>query len=200
MHSGQWDLRMAAIKSMAVLFTAFDRPNYQKLIPQHIVDLLTIPNDLLSQLGHGGFTVSIRGRSCHSVGIDEAHEMCVNKYCKEYITRPSADYINCMATFLLVRAKAIKNLETQLFPERNTMSVIEPTTTIHATEATSTKLEMNIRSQTQQLEEATPLTLNYQEITLCHLFQQKRPSPEQIHDLIKQNILSGVHILLVQIF
>ena len=28
---------MAAIKSMAALFTAFDRPNYQKLIPQHPV-------------------------------------------------------------------------------------------------------------------------------------------------------------------
>ena len=35
-RSGQWDLRMAAIKSMAALFTAFDRPNYQKLIPQHM--------------------------------------------------------------------------------------------------------------------------------------------------------------------
>ena len=49
MHSGQWDLRMVAIKSMAALFTAFDRPNYQKLIPQHIVDMPTIPiyNELL---------------------------------------------------------------------------------------------------------------------------------------------------------
>ena len=117
MRSGQWDLRMAAIKSMAALFTAFDRPNYQKLIPQHIVDMLTIPEDLLSKLSHGGFTVSIRGRPGHSVGIDEAHEMCVNKDCKEYITRPSADYINRTAAFLPVRAKAIKNLETQLFPE-----------------------------------------------------------------------------------
>ena len=34
-RSGKWDLRMAAIKSMAALFTAFDRPNYQKLIPQY---------------------------------------------------------------------------------------------------------------------------------------------------------------------
>ena len=84
-QSGNWDLRMGAIKSMAALFTAFDRPKYQKLIPQHIVDLLTI-SEVLSHLKKGGFTVSIRGRAGHSVGIDEAHEMCINKDCKEYIT------------------------------------------------------------------------------------------------------------------
>ena len=181
MRSGQWDLRMAAIKSMAALFTAFDRPNYQKLIPQHIVDMLTIPEDLLSKLSHGGFTVSIRGRPGHSV---EAHEMCVNKDCKEYITRPSADYINRTAAFLPVRAKAIKNLETQLFPEHKHVSVIKPITTIHTKEVSSTKLEMNVRSQMLQLEKATSLTLNSPEKSLCHLFQQKQPSPEQIHDLI----------------
>ena len=108
---------MAAIKSMAAFFTAFDRPNYQKLIPQHIVNILTIPKEILSHLSNGGFTVSITGRPCHSVGIDEAHEMCINKECQEYITRPSADYINHTAMFLPVRAKSMKNIETQLFQD-----------------------------------------------------------------------------------
>ena len=27
-HGGKWDLQMAAIKSMAALFNAFERPNY----------------------------------------------------------------------------------------------------------------------------------------------------------------------------
>ena len=58
-RSGNWKLRMAAIKSMAALFTAFDRQKYQKLIPQHIVDLLIIPSDVLSNLESGGFTVSL---------------------------------------------------------------------------------------------------------------------------------------------
>jgi len=104
---------------MAPLFTAFDRPNYQQLISQHIVNMLTIPKEILSHLTRGGFTVSIRGRPCHSVGIDEAHEMCINKQCKEYITRPSADYINRTAMFLPVRAKAMNNTEAKLFPEKN---------------------------------------------------------------------------------
>ena len=93
---------------MAALFTAFDRPNYQKLIPQHIVDVLALPHEILSQLTQGGFTLSIRGRRGHNVGIDEAHEMCINKECKEFITRPSADYIQHTAKFLPIRAKAMK--------------------------------------------------------------------------------------------
>ena len=118
MRSGRWDLRMAAIKSMAALFTALDRPNYQKLIPRHIVDMLTIPEELRTHLAYGGFTVSITGRACHSVGVDEVHEMCINKECKAYITRPSADYIQRTAMFLPVRAKAMKNIESQIFLDR----------------------------------------------------------------------------------
>ena len=34
--SGNWNLRMAAYKLMAPLFTAFDRFVYQQLIAQHI--------------------------------------------------------------------------------------------------------------------------------------------------------------------
>ena len=105
---------MAAIKSMAALFTAFDRQKYQKLIPQHVVDMLTIPSDMLSNLESGGFTLSLKGRPCHNVGVDEAHEMCI-KDCKEYITRPSADYINRTALFIPVRAEAMKNFEREIF-------------------------------------------------------------------------------------
>ena len=84
----------------AALLTAFDRPNYQKLIPQHVVDMLTIPKEVLSNLQQGRFTVSILGRPCHSIAIDEAHEMCINQECKEFVTRPSADYINRIVLFL----------------------------------------------------------------------------------------------------
>ena len=77
-----------------------------------------MPQEIIEQLRRGGFTVSILGSPGHSVGIDEAHEMCVNKDCKEFITRSSGDYINRVARFLPVRAKALKNFAAQLFPER----------------------------------------------------------------------------------
>ena len=138
---------------MAALFTAFDRPNYQKLIPQHIVDMLTIPKEVLSNL-------RILGRPCHSIAIDEAHEMCINRECKEFVTRPSADYINRTALFLPIRAKAMKNAEKELFPERKN-EIIKEITTIHSTESESKKLEGNIRSMLQKLGTSTLLILHF---------------------------------------
>ena len=61
-HNGKWYLRMGAIKTMAALFTAFDRSNYQKLIPDHIVDMLKISNEVLSHLESRGFAIGILGR------------------------------------------------------------------------------------------------------------------------------------------
>ena len=81
-RTGDWNLRLASIKLMAPLFIAFDRPKYAKLIPQHLEDMLSIPETILRHIQQGGFTVSILGRPCHSIAIDEAHEMCINRECK----------------------------------------------------------------------------------------------------------------------
>ncbi len=118
-RTSNWDLRMSAIKSMAALFTAFDRPNYQKMISHHLVDIVSMPQSVLLQLKAGGWTVSLTGRTCHSIGIDECHEMCINKDGKEYVTRPSADNLDCKAIFMPIRAKAMKGFETQLYTEQS---------------------------------------------------------------------------------
>ena len=55
-----WVLRMAAIKSMAAIFWAFDRLTYQRLIPQHAADILCYPKEILDQLHKGAFTVHKR--------------------------------------------------------------------------------------------------------------------------------------------
>lgn len=73
-RSGDWNLRMACMKQMAPIFTAFDHPTYQRLIARHINDVLCMPQPLLTMLQQGGFVVSISGWPWHSVGIDEAHE------------------------------------------------------------------------------------------------------------------------------
>lgn len=181
-RSGNWTLRMAAIKSMAALFTAFDRPKYQKLIAQHISDMMTLPDEVHHHLQHGGFAVSIKGRPCHSIGIDEAHEMCINRECKEYVTRPSGENMVRTAIFLPIRAKAIKNLEGQLFPEQNKKhsSVIK---TIHATDRESVKLEMNVKCQVEHLKYSNIANVISHK-KLRHLFKQTEPTPDQVNDLM----------------
>ena len=177
-RSGNWPLRMAAIKYMAPLFTAFDRTRYQKLIIQHIYDMLQFPDEVLCYLVEGGFSVSITGKACHSVGIDEAHEMCINRECKQYVTRPSAINMYKTASYLAIRAKAIKNAETQLFPEKGeSCSII---TTIHAKDRESQKLEMNVQSQITQLKKSKLIRTT---TDLCHLFRLKPLTPEQINNL-----------------
>ena len=142
--------------------------------------MLTIPKEVLSNLQQGGFTVSILGRQCHSIAIDEAHEMCINREYKVFVTRPSADYINRIALFLPIRAKAMKNAEKELFPERKN-KIINEITTIQSTESESKKLEGNICSMLQK--QGTSTLANVSE-ALHHLFNPKTLSSEQIQDLL----------------
>ena len=82
LRSGDWQLRMISIKLMAPLSVAFDHSTYQKLISNHIHDLLNLPDSMLLMLSQGAFVVNICGREWHSVGIDEAHEMLINNKSK----------------------------------------------------------------------------------------------------------------------
>ena len=115
-RSGNWDLRVASIKSMAGLFTAFDHQTYQRLISQHLEDILAMPAPIKAMFKQGGFVVSINGRSWHSVAIDESHEMLINKDCKASVIHPLPDYINRLTQHIPYRSKAIKKLNDQLFP------------------------------------------------------------------------------------
>ncbi len=40
---GLWDLRMASLKEMRPVFTAFDRLNYLKILPNHFAEVLNMP-------------------------------------------------------------------------------------------------------------------------------------------------------------
>ena len=124
-RSGNWTLRMAALKQMAPLFTAFE--------------------EIKSHLRSAGFSVSVLGRTCHSVY--ESHEMCVNKECKEYITRPLGENMNRIATISACRAKAIKNLGNQLFADRKAKTVPAQTLSLLTSDPEVKKHEANVRAQ-----------------------------------------------------
>ena len=84
-----WDLRNSSIKPLAPVFSAFDRPIYQSLIPRHIFDVLSLPDCVRKHLQQGCFSVRLSSSEWHGVALDECHEMKINKDAKMAVTRPS---------------------------------------------------------------------------------------------------------------
>ena len=199
-RTSNWDLRMSALKKMTALFTAFDRPGYQKLVTDHIVDTVRMPTSVMNQLKQGGWTVSLTGRPCHSVGIDECHEMCINKDCKKYVIHPTADSIERKAIFMPIRAKAMKDIEKQLYPEQSTNS-LNDILTVHSKNSSDKKFEINVRAMETKLNTSS-LKLNDMDADHLHqLFGPRKISPEQEHDLLNfRNIGQGEFELSVQYF
>ena len=160
--TGNWHLRMASIKQTVALFTAFDRPCYEKLTVQQ----LQVPNTSAEarRFLH-------RFQYAHTVAIDEAHEMIINKDCKEAITKRSTDYIRCAATFFQVCSKSLKNLDAQLFLEAQCHSTNDILTMTCATHDTI-KQAANNQTQTTNL----------------HLKATSQPNPKHHHILKKRCI------------
>ena len=115
-RSANWNLRIGSLKLMAPVLRAFDRPTYGKLVPQHLADCLLLPKDIQQKFTSGGFTVSITGRAWHSIGLDEAHEMLINKDCKKAVVHPSKEFVSRMALYFPFRSKVIHNFQSQLGP------------------------------------------------------------------------------------
>ena len=191
-RSGDWELRVASIKSMAALFTAFDHPTYQKLISRHLEDIVKMPAPITAMFRQGAFVVSVSGRPWHSVAIDESHEMLINKDCKTSIVHPLPDYINRIAQHIPYRSKAIKNLQNELFPTRIQKKEI---TGPFSTQPNDLKCEQNICSQVRVLQEAGMLSATESNRGLLNYFTGKEANPAQQNDLLNFRLIGQQEFL-----
>ena len=112
-RSRNWNLRLAALKLMAPLFHCTNSTFYYRLIPQHLAALHSFPASVIQNFKQGGFVVSLLGHDWSLVGIDECHEMTINKELKSVITTLNMDNIKNKMHFLKYQTDIIQNIKSQ---------------------------------------------------------------------------------------
>ena len=181
-RTSNWDLRMSSLKQMAPLFAAYDRPCYQRLLPRHIADVLSYPEEIIQCLKAGGFTVKVTGGIGHAVALDEAHEMCINKDMKMAVARPTVPYLKKTTFFFSYRIKAQKQLISQLFPQP---TILPQTPSIWDSTSTGKRWNDNVVQMRATIAEHCIFTTNSDNNRgVVNLFANKQATPEQAHDLL----------------
>ena len=157
-RGGMWNLRLYGVKQVAPLFAAFDRPHYQKLIPCHLHEVLSMPSEVISKFENGAFVCNITGTSIHSVALDEAHEMLVNKDLKTSIVRPTKEYLDRILYYYPVRSQALKVLKQQVLLDGDKSSNNQ-FCVVSLDSSTVLKVEENVKAMLSYVQSASVLSL-----------------------------------------
>ncbi len=177
-RSGNWHLRLGALKVMAPIFCAFfDRPTYRRVIPQHLADCILLPVSISTAFSSGGFSVSVTGRSWHSVAIDEAHKMLINKDCKLAVVHPTKEFVSRVSLYFPYRSKVQHNLKKQLYPTKQCSS---PTSSSCVRKASENALAMKRKIGSSELLPPKDTTSK----PLRNSFTGQSASPSQQQDLL----------------
>ncbi|SMN12414.1 hypothetical protein SPBRAN_864 [uncultured Candidatus Thioglobus sp.] len=180
-RTSNWDLRVSSLKNMIPLFSAYDRPCYQKLIPDHIADIECYDQQILTCFREGGFTVKIKGGMGHAVALDEAHEMCVNRDLKMAVARPTEAYLRKTNFFLSYRIKAQTQLTSQLFPDAAEQA---QQSNLFDTTSHTKHWDENIVNMRSVISQHKMFTSPESNRGIVNVFTGQEATPEQRHDLL----------------
>ena len=186
LRTRDWNLRVASLKQMAPLFCAFDRPIYSKILPDHIMDMLCLPEIIITQFQAGAFAVALGDRRSHSVGLDEAHEMGINKGIKQLVVRPTNDNMQRLATVMHYRAKvqnSITSVAGTAYKECQHSHHL-PDEVISKVPYTSKKIETNIAEMMSTLKQSNTFEVVVSDRGLVNFLNGVKATPEQQRDLL----------------
>lgn len=133
----------------------------------------------MDQLHKGAFTVHLTEGNGHAVGLDEAHEMCINKDSKYAVVRPSPDMMEKIANFMPFRSKCLNNLKRQLSMEKQPIDTTLPIATSRDRIA-----DVNIEAMLDMMEESGMIGTEKSEAQLRNPFTSVVATPEQQNDLL----------------
>jgi hypothetical protein len=168
---------------MAALFSAFDRPSYQRLLPNHIADIESYPEEVIKAMVAGAFTVKLSNNIGHAIALDEAHEMCVNRDIKMEVIRPTQTYLRKTLHFFSYRIKAHKNLIAELFPPSTQLT--HDANALTDNQSINKKWEDNISAMRSLIKTHNLFVISTSSTRgLVNVFNGKEATNEQTHDLI----------------
>jgi hypothetical protein len=127
----------------------------------------------------GAFAVNIKGKPWHSVAVDEAHEMMMNKSCKTSIVKPH-------------RISALENITNQLFPENTTTEIKSPFSSVPIDK----KHQLNVQVQIRCIEQHSLLSLERNQLIINNPFSNVAATSEQSNDLLNFRTVGQINFLL----
>lgn len=181
LRTSNWNLRISSLKSMAPLLAAYDRPCYQRLLPKHLADVQSYPQEVIDCLSAGGFTVKLTGVIGHAVALDECHEMCINRDLKMAVARPSTAYLKKTTHYFSYRIKAQKNISSQLFP----LPQLQVNPILWDDTSSAKHQEENVLRMRRLIAEHHFFTTSIDTNRgVVNLFTNKQATTEQAHDML----------------
>ncbi len=114
LRSGNFAARCYYVEKMIPLFSISGSTFYFRLLPTHLAQLRKFPRDIFQSLSDGAFGLSFSGEKWCMVGLDEGHEMKINKEVKEAIHSTADVALQSKLAYLPIRAVTIRNFREQL--------------------------------------------------------------------------------------
>lgn len=124
---------------------------------------------------------NINGNGMHSVALDEAHEMLVNKDLKTTIVRPTKEYLDRILYYFPVRSQALKVLKKQVLLDGEKCG--EHRFSIFDNSPHASKMEENVKAMSMLLKSTMVLTTNNDKNTELRSLSGQIATPEQKTDL-----------------
>ncbi|XP_071481651.1 uncharacterized protein [Diadema antillarum] len=177
-RTGNWNLRIAALKSMAPIFHAFDRQNYSFLIPLHLSTIYSFPEYVIEHLRKGAFVSSVTGTNFSMVAWDEGHEMLINKDCKNSFSGHLPQHVEKTCATLEFQAKIVSNFEQQTDTQRQHLYQRDLQRSVVENEF------LNVRSYFNALFDTSIFSDTPSHSSLYHIFSKVEANPVQQRGLL----------------
>ena len=113
LRTGDFKLRLAALRRLAPVFCGYGKDRYQWLVSVHLADMAKMTDNDFKALSYL-FSTSLGGNAFTRVGLDEKQEVA-NRLNKGAVMKITRSYVRKMAAIVEAREKAVSAVQQEYF-------------------------------------------------------------------------------------